>query len=558
MGLGTQPYGKLLDYEQYIDHQLERTRTHIKLTDIYTACVTLATVALGVLFLEVLLDHLVGLPLFVRRIVLALGLSSAVVYVFSRIVMPIMRRVNGFYAARTIEQTDPSFKNSLINYLDLRRHRAELSKTVMATIEAKAVGDLTKVEVDTVVNQRRLNQMCYAGATVVVVFCFYWLVTPKDISASVRRAFLADESRPTNTQLLNIKPGNEPALAKVVAGTHVPFSVDVSGTRPKRVLLHYSTDGGLFYATAEFAPGRTTTTPWQTTLRNVQQNVDYYLTGGDAESIKYHLEVLPAPMVTSVRLDYDFPAYTGIPRRSNIEGGNVEALEGTRITVHAQTNQPAQTGKLDFGKENTVSMDVTAGDPQQLTGRFKVSETGSYTIKFTTTGGQANPDPVVYDIHALKDEEPKARFVRPSEPSIKAHSNEKVTLVMEASDDFAVKDVTLHVHQGTEILKSINYLEKKPPAHRFRQQDVLDLAAMKVKPGSKIEYWLTVRDTKEPESNKAETSRQVIEVIDPLPERELAMREEKAKQDVPPPGDEEQAMPPPDEVTPTDNNQREQ
>ena len=34
MALGTQAQGKLLDYEQFIDHQLARTQAKIKTTDI--------------------------------------------------------------------------------------------------------------------------------------------------------------------------------------------------------------------------------------------------------------------------------------------------------------------------------------------------------------------------------------------------------------------------------------------------------------------------------------------------------------------------------------------
>ncbi len=34
IGTQTQPQGKLLDYEQFIDHQLQRTRRRIKFTDI--------------------------------------------------------------------------------------------------------------------------------------------------------------------------------------------------------------------------------------------------------------------------------------------------------------------------------------------------------------------------------------------------------------------------------------------------------------------------------------------------------------------------------------------
>ncbi len=53
MALGTQQVGKLLDYEQYIEHQIQRTRARIKTTDVLTACLILATAGLGLLFVEV-------------------------------------------------------------------------------------------------------------------------------------------------------------------------------------------------------------------------------------------------------------------------------------------------------------------------------------------------------------------------------------------------------------------------------------------------------------------------------------------------------------------------
>ena len=73
LGAQTKPHGKLLDYEQFIDHQLERTRTRIKLTDIMTASLTMLVAFLAALFVEVVLDHVFGLPLLFRWIVLAVG-----------------------------------------------------------------------------------------------------------------------------------------------------------------------------------------------------------------------------------------------------------------------------------------------------------------------------------------------------------------------------------------------------------------------------------------------------------------------------------------------------
>ena len=76
MSLGTQSYTtQLLDYEQFIDRQIRETRGRIKMTDILTACVTLFAVALGLLLLEVVLDHLFGLPLIIRQLLLFAGLA---------------------------------------------------------------------------------------------------------------------------------------------------------------------------------------------------------------------------------------------------------------------------------------------------------------------------------------------------------------------------------------------------------------------------------------------------------------------------------------------------
>ena len=61
MALGTQPQGKMLDYEQFIDHQLARTQAKIKTTDILIGSLSLATAFIAVLFLEIVLDHTVGL-----------------------------------------------------------------------------------------------------------------------------------------------------------------------------------------------------------------------------------------------------------------------------------------------------------------------------------------------------------------------------------------------------------------------------------------------------------------------------------------------------------------
>ncbi len=532
MAISAQTHGKVLDYDQFIRHQIGRTRSRIKTTDVVTSTLLLVAAAFAVLFLEIILDHVVGLPLWFRRVVLLAGLAGGAAFAGFRIIRPIVSRVNDFYAAKTIEETDPAFKNSLVSYLDLSRKRGELPALTLRALESKAVSDLTKVEVDTVVNQRRLIHTAYVLSGIVVLFCLYDVLTPKSILDSVKRAFLADVVRPTNTQFLNIKPGQDAELSRVIAGSHVVFSTEVGGSIPKRVVLHYSVDGGSFYAISELAPGAKYA-PWQTTIRNVQQPIDYFFSGGDAESRHYKLEVLPAPMVTGVKVDLEFPEYTGVPKRENVDGGNVEAIEGTLVTLHAHTNQPAGLANLDFGKQGVYSLSIDRDDRQNLSGTFRVRQSGSYTIKFSTVDGHYNPDPVVYDVVALKDRSPTVKFKEPkAEGTSRLASNAALYTAFEANDDFGLRELELHFQQnGRELLvPAHSYIDRKTAGTHFEGSDRLDLAPLKLKPGSKVEYWLEVHDTREPESNKAETSHREIIIDEPLSPKELAKQQDQQPQ----------------------------
>src|SRR5262245_50437116 len=98
MASTTQPYGKMLDYEQYIDHQVSRARARIKMTDVLTAFLILVAAGLAVLFLEVVLDHVVGLPIWLRRLVLYTSLAAGAGVAVRWIILPLIRRVNTFYA----------------------------------------------------------------------------------------------------------------------------------------------------------------------------------------------------------------------------------------------------------------------------------------------------------------------------------------------------------------------------------------------------------------------------------------------------------------------------
>ena len=185
-----------------------------------------------------------------------------------------------------------------------------------------------------------------------------------------------------------------------------------------------------------------------------------------------------------------------------------------------------------------MSGSVASDNDHEIIVRIKLTASGQYKVHFKTSGGLANPNPTLNQITVLKDNPPLVQFVRPDRPALKAPANAKVPLRIKASDDFGVREATLYVAQKNgariEVVQPPrNYLERKDPIREFAQDEVIDLAALKARPGTVFEYWAVVRDTREPHANKVETGHQTIEATEPAAKKDLQSVENPKNLDEP-------------------------
>ena len=107
------------------------------------------------------------------------------------------------------------------------------------------------------------------------------------------------------------------------------------------------------------------------------------------------------------------------------EGGQIEAIEGTKIYIHARTNMPASRATINLSLRRPGSDGDLPDRRGRVDRRIPRLEVGTYKIDFRTTGGQVNPNPVNFDIIALPDLAPTARFVLPDQPTVKVPANVK-------------------------------------------------------------------------------------------------------------------------------------
>src|SRR5262249_31479045 len=135
------------------------------------------------------------------------------------------------------------------------------------------------------------------------------------------------------------------------------------------------------------------------------RNLKYRLEAGDARSLDYAITVVSAPSILVERVDYHYPAYTGYVDRS-VEGlGDIRAIEGTRMTIHARANGVIHLADVDFEADGRPDLRMTAKETD-ATASFDLAlredrvtpRHASYVLRFTNDEGRPNRDPVKHAI----------------------------------------------------------------------------------------------------------------------------------------------------------------
>lgn len=546
--------GRLVEYERYIAAQIRKTRGQVKGVEITGAVLRLLVGALVYLLAVALIDHWLlaeGLGMWGRLGALACFVLGIGVYVAVFIAPLIARRVNPVYAAHTIEQHQPTLKNSLVNFLLLRGSKRELAPAVYQAIEQRAANDLSHVPVETVVDRTRLVRWSYALLVMVAIFALYVVLSPKDPLRSLARMIApwADLRPPTRVTIEEVEPGHVQAFH----GDTLTVSALVRGVSDDEpVTLVYSTNDGQTVdrpIAMTVAPGDYRhEAQLPDGAHGLQQGVFYYLVAGDFATEHYRVEVLTAPAILVTAVDYEYPSYAAIANGRVERVGDIKALVGTKVTVHGRANRAIKEAHLDFDCDGT--RDLRMKVVQQTTSvTFDLTlnaegkaEHGSYQLLFVGVEGRENPQPIRHTIEVAPDRAPTVELVLPEKADLEVPLNGVVGVAVRAEDpDFALRDVTLHARRGTDVLlrETLHDASSRPHEGEFRGGYIVDLAKLAPeKPGQRalaagdtIEYWAEARDIKQPTAGRAESVHYQLRVTSRTDEKQREEQLAEAKSD---------------------------
>ncbi len=543
---------KLVKYDEYIDTQIKNTRRAVKLVDLATSLVLLATGVLAFLLAVAIVEHWLvpgGLPVAVRSLLFAILVGGIGYFAFRRL-WPLLRRaINPVYAAQTIERSSPTLKNSLINLLLFRQHRAEISDAVYKTLEEQAAQRLTRVPVDAAVDRSLLIRVGYGLLALVAVAALYKLFSPKDPFVAAERVLMPwrDIVPASRVTINDVKPGT----LTVSRGESLTVSADVRGIHENDpVLLRYTTgDGQAVDKPLEMKLSRDglrfeARLPDEASAGDklgLTQSFKYRIEAGDARSLDYAVTVVPAPSILVERVEYDFPDYTGYVDRSVEDLGDIRAIEGTRVTVHARANGPIKEAQVDFDADGRRDLTMTANGTNarasfalELREDRQTPRHASYVLRFNNEDDRPNRDPVKHPIVVEPDLVPETAIRLPQEKSLDVRLNDSVAIEVDAIDpDFALAEVRLHGEVAGRSVIDEPLLAREHTG-RFTGRYQFKPSAKGLKSGDVVQYWVTAGDNRAPNANVAESERKLLRIVSPdagqPPPDRIAQRDQKPQQ----------------------------
>ncbi len=466
---------------------VQRVRRGLTLRRLLQSGIVLLTICLTVLLLGVGVQYIVPLVPLVAPLysLLALGI---LVYLGLYVVRPALRPVSLRQALTSIEETYPDLHDDLTNAVQLNPEVLEQSNPhgmaldLVQALHHRTARQVQQYSVPDVVRRCRLLGLSWCAmvglATVLVA-----LVQPHVLGESLRLLVRPLSYLPSREIHIALTPEH----ITIASGMNLEVQAQASGRLPQYMQLLVQRQGqpDRRYPMEPLGHGA-----FRYTFLKPQASLTFQATADGFKSVVGTLEVVPAPAIGHMALQYIFPDYTGLPGRTQEGGGDIQALPGTQVHLSMRANVPLTGGVLRFDAGYEVPLVING---QELRGEMLVMREGTYTVEVEDTHGLKNPQAPRYTIQIVPDLAPKVTIRQPQD-GLEVDEMTTLQIQYEAEDDFGLQDATL-VYTGVGGTAQRISLHKGRFANRQVQETFAwDMNQWPLPSGETVQVYVEVYD----------------------------------------------------------------
>ena len=359
------------------------------------------------------------------------------------------------------------------------------------------------------VDRSRLKRAGLLACLAVLPAVLFYLSAPGVFCAVIPRLMQPRADLPPFTRVrfdVRIEPakvmfGRRAAIRATLSGGSVPDAADV-----------VFVDGKRRSAPLPMKPQSGEASSFVLELPRAVRSQSFYVDTPAGRSGRYELVVHQTPLFEHVRVEYEYPTYTGLPPVERALGADgIVAPTGTTVTITVTSNVPLERGDLTV-PAGEVELKVDESEPRCVAGSFKLTADGEYEMSLVGSDGSAADHTLRGSVGCIPDEPPDVYFTEPA-PRVVAAEGSAVEVGLVAADDVAVEHVVLRrsVNEGEASPLSLAVVGSGTT--RATGVCAFDLEAMGVRDGDVITYLAKAYDNRPGGGQSADTPAYTIEVV---------------------------------------------
>jgi mRNA-degrading endonuclease RelE of RelBE toxin-antitoxin system len=522
----------------------------------------------AVLLVHYGLDRSLVLPGAVRILLIVAGLVYLGFGLRRRLLYPLGIRFEDRDIALWVERNHPELHQELISAVQLGSGPLpkDASPQLAQHLIDQVADKLGKLRFDNMLRPERTRRVGASAGVLALLVLGTAALSPESFGIWLQRltGMSIDYPRATflsiqvSTEQANVairadEPG-EPLQIDVARGSDLPINVDVEGSVPDFVELVARSESGDERVLFMTKRGERR---FRYVIRRVLEPTILYARGGDDPGTRrIEAQVLIPPAATGLEVVVTPPAYTQLEPIVS-QGGLVEALPGSEVSVTLQASVELESGALVFQEsaakvelrrvparpEDVARTGATGSEDVETVfryeGRFAMPETSDrYQVEMLAKNGLSELGGAVYSVVPRPDRQPLVRVITPG-PSFPAMTPDAVfPLRLVATDDYGLVSLSLARRLGSrgemqsEELWALGSpaqkgrasqgeaVEAEAPTGPRRRFEMLELfspqqfappaepgaeegaASRAPREGDRLEFQILARDNREPEGQE--------------------------------------------------------
>lgn len=407
----------------------------------YKGLLIAASLFFAVLFLLAVTEAQMYLSTGARTVIMSVfAVFCAVLFIWFFIV-PLLRLNKNPDTAGYIALADeagaalPHIKDELRNALELTLSggSAGTSKELIEAAFASVSARVTEKQFIALISFAQLKKLARILLPAVVLLFGVQCALPALRNATGRLLLYSTEFYKPQKFYLLITPGN----AKIKKGEQVILRVIAFPLNPGTVTLYLKDPSEINYRKTQLKLDSTGAALY--TIPQLKTSLSYYASAEDINSEVYTLEAIEQPVVTSMSVTVQPPAYSKLQSVSLEDNGNIQTLKGSDFKLTLKSSKPLSRAVL-VKNDSVVIPLQTAGATASLA--MRLFEDFKYKVVITDTGGLSNADPIEYSVTLSQDAMPELTVLRPDGDVILS-GDQRIGVFLKVKDDYGFSRLQL-------------------------------------------------------------------------------------------------------------------